>query len=234
MRRPAITRPRKRSSTNSCSDVFTLLMPARKAPPTNTSATIPTTYDVEAPNTVMPRPYTTIPLGEIAAANTRLGLALAPDEIDYLIAAFTKLGRDPSDVELMMFAQANSEHCRHKIFNADFVIDGEAQGDSLFRMIRRSTEASPGGVLSAYNDNASVIEGYAAGRFFANPDDGIYGAHTEPVHLLMKVETHNHPTAVSPFAGASTGSGGEIRDEGATGRYFELEVGARYLGGESL
>ncbi len=172
-----------------------------------------------------PRPYTTIPLGEIAAANTRLGLALAPDEIDYLIAAFTKLGRDPSDVELMMFAQANSEHCRHKIFNADFVIDGEAQGDSLFRMIRRSTEASPGGVLSAYNDNASVIEGYAAGRFFANPDDGIYGAHTEPVHLLMKVETHNHPTAVSPFAGASTGSGGEIRDEGATGRGSKPKAG---------
>lgn len=172
-----------------------------------------------------PRPVRTVPLAELAAANQRLGLALAPDEIEYLTAAFTKLGRDPSDVELMMFAQANSEHCRHKIFNADFVIDGVAQPDSLFRMIRRSTDASPAGVLSAYKDNASVIEGHTAGRFFANPDGGVYGATTEPVHLLMKVETHNHPTAVSPFAGASTGSGGEIRDEGAVGRGSKPKAG---------
>jgi phosphoribosylformylglycinamidine synthase len=169
------------------------------------------------------KPLRTIPLAELAAANTRLGLALAPDEIDYLVEAFTQLGRDPSDVELMMFAQANSEHCRHKIFNAEFVIDGVQQPDSLFKMIRRSTEASPGGVLSAYKDNASVIEGHTAGRFFSNPDTGVYGATTEPVHLLMKVETHNHPTAVSPFAGASTG--GEIRDEGAVGRGSKPKAG---------
>ncbi|MFZ5446770.1 MAG: phosphoribosylformylglycinamidine synthase [Myxococcota bacterium] len=172
-----------------------------------------------------PKPKTVVPLQELAAANQRLGLALAPDEIEYLTHAFTQLGRDPTDVELMMFAQANSEHCRHKIFNADFVIDGQPQADSLFRMIRRSTEASPGGVLSAYKDNASVVEGYTAGRFFADPDTHVYGAKTEPVHLLMKVETHNHPTAVSPFAGASTGSGGEIRDEGATGRGSKPKAG---------
>ncbi len=172
-----------------------------------------------------PRPVSVVPRSELAAANVRLGLALAPDEIDYLVDAFTQLGRDPTDVELMMFAQANSEHCRHKIFNADFVIDGVAQGDSLFRMIRRSTEASPGGVLSAYKDNASVIEGRTAGRFFADPESGVYGAQTEPMHLLMKVETHNHPTAVSPFAGAATGSGGEIRDEGATGRGSKPKAG---------
>ena len=158
-------------------------------------------------------------------ANQTLGLALAPDEIDYLVDAFRKLERDPTDVELMMFAQANSEHCRHKIFNADFVIDGVTQSDTLFKMIRRSTDASPAGVLSAYKDNASVIEGPIAGRFFPNPADGIYGAHREPMHLLMKVETHNHPTAVSPYAGASTGSGGEIRDEGAVGRGSKPKAG---------
>ncbi len=177
-----------------------------------------------------PRPLATVAVleqgrGALEHANTTLGLALAPDEIDYLVDAFTQLERNPTDVELMMFAQANSEHCRHKIFNADFVIDGVAQPDSLFKMIRRSTEASPGGVLSAYKDNASVIEGHRAGRFFPNPDGGIYGAQTEPMHLLMKVETHNHPTAVSPFAGASTGSGGEIRDEGAVGRGSKPKAG---------
>ncbi len=174
-----------------------------------------------------PKELKTIPRSKesLESANSTLGLALAPDEIDYLVDAFNKLGRDPSDVELMMFAQANSEHCRHKIFNAEFVIDGAQQPDSLFKMIRRSTEASPGGVLSAYKDNASVVEGHAAGRFFPNPDSGVYGAHTEPMHLLMKVETHNHPTAVSPFAGASTGSGGEIRDEGAVGRGSKPKAG---------
>ena len=177
-----------------------------------------------------PKPLATVDVlkegrAALERANTTLGLALAVDEIDYLVDAFTRLGRDPTDVELMMFAQANSEHCRHKIFNADFVIDGVTQPDSLFKMIRRSTEASPAGVLSAYKDNASVIEGHVAGRFSANPDDGIYGATSEPMHLLMKVETHNHPTAVSPFAGASTGSGGEIRDEGAVGRGSKPKAG---------
>ncbi|MEQ9325185.1 MAG: phosphoribosylformylglycinamidine synthase, partial [Polyangiaceae bacterium] len=176
------------------------------------------------------RPLTTIPLlaegrAALAAANTTMGLALADDEIDYLLDAYRKLERDPTDVELMMFAQANSEHCRHKIFNADFIIDGEPQPDSLFRMIRRSTEASPDGVLSAYSDNAAVIEGSPASRFFPSPEDGVYRAHPEPVHILMKVETHNHPTAISPYPGASTGSGGEIRDEGATGRGSKPKAG---------
>ncbi len=178
----------------------------------------------------VPRPLATVAVlqegrAALEQANTSLGLALAPDEIDYLVENFTRLGRDPTDVELMMFAQANSEHCRHKIFNADFTIDGEAQASSLFKMIRRSTEMSPGGVLSAYKDNASVVEGHVAGRFFPNPDGGVYGAHREPMHLLMKVETHNHPTAVSPYAGASTGSGGEIRDEGAVGRGSKPKAG---------
>ncbi len=154
----------------------------------------------------------------IARANGELGLSLSPDEIEYLAESFAALGRDPSDVELMMFAQANSEHCRHKIFNASFEIDGEAQAHSLFQLIKQSTAASPGGVLSAYRDNAAVIEGPEAGRFFADPASGAYGYRREPVHILMKVETHNHPTAISPHPGAATGAGGEIRDEGATGR----------------
>ncbi|MCA9548478.1 MAG: phosphoribosylformylglycinamidine synthase [Myxococcales bacterium] len=170
-----------------------------------------------------------VPLGAagreaLVAANQRMGLALAPDEIDYLVEAFTALGRDPHDIELMMFAQANSEHCRHKIFNAEFVIDGEPQDASLFKMIRKSTEASPDGVLSAYSDNAAVIEGSLADRFFAH-GDGVYRATREPVHILMKVETHNHPTGISPFPGAATGSGGEIRDEGATGRGSKPKAG---------
>jgi phosphoribosylformylglycinamidine synthase len=176
-----------------------------------------------------PRAATAVPVlargrAALEDANKTLGLALAHDEIDYLVEAFRGLGRDPNDVELMMFAQANSEHCRHKIFNAEFVVDGEHRDDSLFKMIRRSTEANPAGVLSAYKDNASVIEGHVAGRFWAD-DDGVYREHREPVHLLMKVETHNHPTAISPFAGASTGSGGEIRDEGATGRGSKPKAG---------
>jgi phosphoribosylformylglycinamidine synthase len=168
-----------------------------------------------------PRPVATISLAEgraaLERANAAMGLALAADEIDYLLDAYRTLGRDPTDVELMMFAQANSEHCRHKIFNAEWWIDGEKQPRSLFQMIKRSTEASPDGVLSAYKDNAAVFAGPVAGRFF--PDgDHVYRAHREPVHILAKVETHNHPTAISPFPGAATGSGGEIRDEGATGR----------------
>ncbi|MAB41995.1 MAG: phosphoribosylformylglycinamidine synthase, partial [Pseudomonadales bacterium] len=153
----------------------------------------------------------------LVEANSSLGLALAEDEIDYLVESFTGLGRNPSDVELMMFAQANSEHCRHKIFNASWDIDGQAQDKSLFGMIKNTYQMHSDGVLSAYKDNAAVIEGFTAGRFFPVPGSFEYRAHEEPVHILMKVETHNHPTAIAPFPGASTGSGGEIRDEGATG-----------------
>jgi phosphoribosylformylglycinamidine synthase len=155
--------------------------------------------------------------GALAHANAEWGLALSDDEIDYLVAAFGKLGRDPTDVELMMFAQANSEHCRHKIFNAEFVVDGAPMPLSLFDMIRATHAKNSAGVLSAYRDNAAVIEGSTAVRFFADPATHRYGGVTEPVDILMKVETHNHPTAISPFPGAATGSGGEIRDEGATG-----------------
>ncbi|MBS0395338.1 MAG: phosphoribosylformylglycinamidine synthase, partial [Proteobacteria bacterium] len=158
-------------------------------------------------------------------ADARLGLALSPDEIDYLCAAYARLGRDPTDVELMMFAQANSEHCRHKIFNADWVVDGEPQPKSLFAMIRNTHARSPAGVLSAYRDNAAVIEGSVAERLYAAPRGGAYAYEREPIDILMKVETHNHPTAISPFPGAATGSGGEIRDEGATGRGAKPKAG---------
>lgn len=157
-------------------------------------------------------------------ANLRLGLALADDEMDYLLDAFTRLGRNPTDIELYMFAQANSEHCRHKIFNADWVINGEAQPKSLFKMIKNTFEHTPDHVLSAYKDNAAVMEGSAVGRFFPDPQ-GAYAYHQEDAHILMKVETHNHPTAISPWPGAATGSGGEIRDEGATGRGAKPKAG---------
>ncbi len=177
-----------------------------------------------------PRPLATLDvLGAgrqaLDVANRGMGLALAPDEIDYLVESFRALGRNPTDVELMMFAQANSEHCRHKIFNADFIIDGQPQPKSLFQMIRTSTAKSPGGVLSAYRDNAAVMQGPAASRFAPDPGTGVYGFVREPVGILMKVETHNHPTAISPHPGASTGSGGEIRDEGATGRGSKPKAG---------
>jgi phosphoribosylformylglycinamidine synthase len=158
-------------------------------------------------------------------ANLQLGLALSADEIDYLLESFRQLGRNPSDVELMMFAQANSEHCRHKIFNASWVIDGKPQAESLFAMIRHTHARNPRGVLSAYRDNAAVIEGSFGERYFADPATGIYRAVAEPIDILIKVETHNHPTAVSPFPGAATGSGGEIRDEGATGRGAKPKAG---------
>ena len=158
-------------------------------------------------------------------ANTDLGLALAEDEIDYLVENFKTMNRNPSDVELMMFAQANSEHCRHKIFNADWVIDGKQQKKSLFSMIRNTHEKNPGGVLSAYHDNSAVMKGSKAGRFFAEPQNHQYEYHEEDIHILMKVETHNHPTAIAPFPGAATGSGGEIRDEGATGRGSKPKAG---------
>ncbi|HEY6457793.1 MAG TPA: phosphoribosylformylglycinamidine synthase [Steroidobacteraceae bacterium] len=152
----------------------------------------------------------------LQSANVQLGLALAADEISYLLEAFSRLGRDPTDAELMMFAQANSEHCRHKIFNAQWTIDGAPQPKSLFAMIRNTHERAPQGISSAYRDNAAVMEGSMGVRYFPDPA-GVYRGHREPVDILMKVETHNHPTAISPFPGASTGSGGEIRDEGATG-----------------
>ncbi len=158
-------------------------------------------------------------------ANTAMGLALADDEIDYLLAAFAKLQRNPTDIELYMFAQANSEHCRHKIFNADWIIDGEAQPKSLFKMIKNTFEQTPDYVLSAYKDNAAVMEGSSVGRFFPDAQNRNYDYHQEDAHILMKVETHNHPTAISPWPGAATGSGGEIRDEGATGRGAKPKAG---------
>lgn len=177
-----------------------------------------------------PQPLTTVDIlsggrDALVQANTELGLALADDEIDYLVESFTELKRNPTDVELMMFAQANSEHCRHKIFNADWVVDGEAQSHSLFKMIKNTYECGGEGVLSAYADNAAVMEGFTAGRFYPEPSSKQYQFHQEPVHILMKVETHNHPTAIAPFPGSSTGAGGEIRDEGATGRGSRPKAG---------
>lgn len=177
-----------------------------------------------------PKPLTAVDVlgggrAALEQANQDLGLALAEDEIDYLVKSFNDLGRNPHDIELMMFAQANSEHCRHKIFNASWDIDGESQDKSLFGMIKNTYQMHNEGVLSAYKDNASVIKGHTAGRFFPNPETRQYGAVQEPVHILMKVETHNHPTAIAPFPGASTGSGGEIRDEGATGRGAKPKAG---------
>ena len=166
-----------------------------------------------------PKPLASVPrdAASLARANTALGLALSDDEIDYLAAAFAELGRDPTDVELLMFAQANSEHCRHKVFNARWTIDGEAMPQSLFAMIRNTHAASPAGTEVAYSDNAAILTGGDARRF--HPDgEGRYGVHAGRTHYLAKVETHNHPTAIAPFAGAATGAGGEIRDEGATGR----------------
>ncbi len=177
-----------------------------------------------------PKPLTAVDVlgggrAALEQANVELGLALADDEIDYLVTSFTDLGRNPHDIELMMFAQANSEHCRHKIFNASWDIDGESQDKSLFGMIKNTYQMHSEGVLSAYKDNASVIVGHEAGRFYPNPETGEYAANRQPVHILMKVETHNHPTAIAPFPGAATGSGGEIRDEGATGRGSKPKAG---------
>ena len=176
-----------------------------------------------------PAPFSTVDiLGQgkeaLEQANRSMGLALSPDEIEYLVENFRRIGRNPTDVELMMFAQANSEHCRHKIFNADWVIDGEKQEKSLFAMIRNTHEKSPRGTVVAYSDNSSIIEGYKVKRFY--PGAGAkYGYNEDDAQILMKVETHNHPTAISPFPGAATGSGGEIRDEGATGRGSRPKAG---------
>lgn len=176
-----------------------------------------------------PAAFTTIDIinqGQSALniANQQFGLALAADEIDYLYQAFMALGRNPNDIELMMFAQANSEHCRHKIFNADWIIDGEKCQKSLFSMIKNTHQTTPDYVLSAYKDNAAVMEGNVGGRLFPDQNN-VYAYHCEPISILMKVETHNHPTAISPFPGAATGSGGEIRDEGATGRGSKPKAG---------
>ena len=158
-------------------------------------------------------------------ANTDLGLALSDDEIDYLLEAFMRAKRNPTDVELMMFAQANSEHCRHKIFNADFIVDGVAQDKSLFQMIKNTHQLQPKGTIVAYSDNSSIMEGASVTRFYPRGEKHEYAASNELTHTLMKVETHNHPTAISPFPGASTGAGGEIRDEGATGRGAKPKAG---------
>ena len=178
---------------------------------------------------VAPQPLSTVDLlaggrKALVAANGELGLALSDDEIDYLVENFGKLGRNPTDVELMMFAQANSEHCRHKIFNATWSMDGEAQPLSLFGMIRETHKAHPQGTVVAYSDNAAVIEGAPIRRFYPR-GDGAYAYGEQLTHILAKVETHNHPTAISPFPGAATGSGGEIRDEGATGRGSKPKAG---------
>jgi len=162
--------------------------------------------------------------GALETANTELGLALSPDEIIYLVEHFSSIKRNPGDAELMMFAQANSEHCRHKIFNADWIIDGEKQDISLFNMIRNTHKKNSVGVLSAYHDNSAVMASHTAKRFMPGIDN-VYRYSEEHVAILMKVETHNHPTAISPFPGAATGSGGEIRDEGATGRGSKPKVG---------
>ena len=177
-----------------------------------------------------PRPMTSAPVlaqgrAALVSANQSLGLALADDEIDYLVKSFQTLARDPNDIEMMMFAQANSEHCRHKIFNATWDIDGQPQDKSLFQMIKNTYNLHSDGILSAYKDNAAVLTGTTGGRFYVNPKTGEYSAHEEPIHILCKVETHNHPTAISPFPGAATGSGGEIRDEGATGRGSKPKAG---------
>ncbi|WP_028294558.1 phosphoribosylformylglycinamidine synthase [Oceanobacter kriegii] len=177
-----------------------------------------------------PAPLSTIDIlaggrDALVEADKTLGLALADDEVDYLFENYQALGRNPTDVELMMFAQANSEHCRHKIFNASWTIDGEDKDLSLFKMIKNTYECYSDNILSAYKDNASVITGHKTGRFFPNPDSRQYTYHEEDMHILMKVETHNHPTAIAPHSGAATGSGGEIRDEGATGRGSKPKAG---------
>jgi phosphoribosylformylglycinamidine synthase len=184
-----------------------------------------TLFEKSTPNTYTPIDILGMGKEALEEANRSLGLALADDEIDYLYDNFVRLDRNPNDIELYMFAQANSEHCRHKIFNADWTIDGEVQPKSLFKMIKNTFELCPEYVFSAYKDNAAVMAGWPAGRFFPHPQTHEYGYTQEDIAILMKVETHNHPTAISPFPGAATGSGGEIRDEGATGRGSKPKAG---------
>ncbi len=173
---------------------------------------------------VPPRPLARVPLASLEDANRRLGLALSEEEIAYLRDAYRGLQREPTDAELTMFAQANSEHCRHKIFNADWIVDGQKQDQSLFAMIKHTHAANPRGTVLAYADNAAIMEGRLARRFYAGPD-GVYAPRAERTHTVMKVETHNHPTAIAPFPGAATGAGGELRDEGATGRGAKPKAG---------
>ena len=177
-----------------------------------------TLFNVEEKRQLVSVDFNNDAKGALQQANLEMGLALAEDEIEYLIEKYQQIGRAPTDVELMMFAQANSEHCRHKIFNASWIIDGVPKEQSLFGMIKNTYKHSPENILSAYSDNAAVMTGHAATRFHVHPSDHQYQFDNEDVHILMKVETHNHPTAISPFPGAATGSGGEIRDEGAVGR----------------
>ena len=183
-------------------------------------------FDQAEPRPVEHVPLVSVGLSALHEANLRLGLALSDDEFEYLQTAYQNLQRDPTDVELMMFAQANSEHCRHKIFNADWVVNQEPQTGSLFGMIRNTHRQINGeGILSAYSDNAAVIEGPQIDRLWVDPGSKHYTLTAEPAHILMKVETHNHPTAIAPFAGAATGAGGEIRDEGAVGRGSKPKAG---------
>lgn len=195
-----------------------------------TESELPTMDDVhQIFDDFEPRPFECIDIlskgkSALEHANTTLGLALSNGEIDYLVDNFTKLARNPSDVELMMFAQANSEHCRHKVFNANWIIDGAKQAKSLFAMIRNTYHQHPEGLLSVYSDNSAVMKGYTGERFYAL-ENGKYVKSSEHRAILMKVETHNHPTAIAPYPGAATGSGGEIRDEGATGQGSKPKVG---------
>ncbi|MGE3319643.1 MAG: phosphoribosylformylglycinamidine synthase [Candidatus Berkiella sp.] len=182
-------------------------------------------FTEHAPSKMQTIPVLTEGKTALAQANTTLGLALSEEEITYLVDQYTTIKRDPTDVELMMFAQANSEHCRHKIFKAQFTIDNAVQKDSLFGMIKHTYQHNAAGVLSAYHDNAAVIQGFGQERFYCDTHDNTYRFHDEKVHILMKVETHNHPTAIEPFAGAGTGMGGEIRDEGATGQGARPKAG---------
>src|SRR5574344_350178 len=179
--------------------------------------TLSVLFNKEAPKPLTEVPVLTEGRDALVRANKTMDLALSPAEIDYLVSSFVAGKRNPTDVELYMFAEMNSEHCRHKVFGAEWTIDGEKMDNSLFQMIKNTYKLHPDHIFSAYKDNAAVMEGSVAGRYYADPRTNTYSAHKEPVHILMKVETHNHPTAISPFPGAATGSGGEIRDEGATG-----------------
>ena len=195
-----------------------------------TQIVVPADRDINLFEHRIPAALESIPLMErgrvaLTKANAEMGLALSEEEIEYLDRSFQALGRDPTDTELMMFAQANSEHCRHKIFNAQWRIGGQEKEKTLFAMIRNTTQSSGKGVLSAYKDNAAVMEGSEAQLFLRDPMTGRYRYMDESAHILMKVETHNHPTAISPFPGAATGSGGEIRDEAATGRGAATKAG---------
>ncbi|KAK4689847.1 phosphoribosylformylglycinamidine synthase, partial [Tremellales sp. Uapishka_1] len=194
---------------------------------------LPSSASVFPPVPPNPAPLITIPIigaadpvAVLGEANVRLGLALSEAEIPYLVESFVAAGRNPTDTELFMFAQVNSEHCRHKIFNAKWTIDGEERENSLFGMIRNTeNHVKSAGTISAYSDNAAVLEGYTAPRFAVGSNGQSYASNEEPMPILIKVETHNHPTAVSPFPGAATGSGGEIRDEGAVGRGSRPKAG---------